>query len=310
MFSLSGNKLVGGSGVYPAAPIASGETKVLPRPLRRLVRFVLALCSGRIALPRHLGKVSLAAFYGLVSLHGIVVGGHGPIVMQTVTASAGFAVEDVRVSGNQHTSEIDILQLLGLDGSTSLLGLDIAAARQALSELPWVESAEVRKVYPSTVEVVLRERQAYGIWQHGNDLSLIERSGSVIAPLRDNKFASLPLFVGRDAETAAAAIDEEFSQWPAIASRVKAFVRVGGRRWDVHLENGIVVRLPEENVPGALALLNRFDAEQQVLSRDVAVVDLRLPDRVAVRLTPGAQERRTVALEERRKALKKLEQKI
>lgn len=310
MFSLSGNKLVGGSGVYPAAPIASGETKVLPRPLRRLVRFVLALCSGRIALPRHLGKVSLAAFYGLVSLHGIVVGGHGPIVMQTVTASAGFAVEDVRVSGNQHTSEIDILQLLGLDGSTSLLGLDIAAARQALSELPWVESAEVRKVYPSTVEVVLRERQAYGIWQHGNDLSLIERSGSVIAPLRDNKFASLPLFVGRDAETAAAAIDEEFSQWPAIASRVKAFVRVGGRRWDVHLENGIVVRLPEENVPGALALLNRFDAEQQVLSRDVAVVDLRLPDRVAVRLTAGAQERRTVALEERRKALKKLEQKI
>ncbi|MDM8013010.1 MAG: cell division protein FtsQ/DivIB [Rhizobium sp.] len=307
---MSGNKLVGGSGVYPAAPIASGETKVLPRPLRRLVRFVLALCSGRIALPRHLGKVSLVAFYGLVSLHGTVVGGHGPIVMQTVTASAGFAVEDVRVSGNQHTSEIDILQLLGLDGSTSLLGLDIAAARQALSELPWVESAEVRKVYPSTVEVVLRERQAYGIWQHGNDLSLIERSGSVIAPLRDNKFASLPLFVGRDAETAAAAIDEEFSQWPAIASRVKAFVRVGGRRWDVHLENGIVVRLPEENVPGALALLNRFDAEQQVLSRDIAVVDLRLPDRVAVRLTVGAQERRTVALEERRKALKKLEQKI
>ncbi len=309
MFSLSGNKLVGGAGANPAVHLASGEAKVLPRPLRRLVRFVLALCSGRIALPRHLGKASLAAFYGLVSLHGIVVGGHGPVVMQTVTASAGFAVEDVRVSGNQHTSEIDILQLLGLDGSTSLLGLDIAAARKALSELPWVESVEVRKVYPSTVEVVLRERQAYGIWQHGTDLSLIERSGSVIAPLRDNKFASLPLFVGRDAETAAAAIDEEFSKWPAIASRVKAFVRVGGRRWDVHMQNGIVVRLPEENVPGALALLNRFDAEQQVLSRDVAVVDLRLPDRVAVRLTEGALERRTAALEERRKALKKLEQK-
>lgn len=310
MFSLSGNKLVDGPGVYPAAPLASGEAKVLPRPLRRLVRFVVSLCSGRIVLPRHLGKASLAGFYGLVCLHGVVVGGHGPVVMQTVTSKVGFAVEDVRVSGNQHTSEIDILQLLGLDGSTSLLGLDIAAARQALSQLPWVESAEVRKVYPSTVEVVLRERQAFGIWQHGSDLSLIERSGSVIAPLRDNKFASLPLFVGRDAETAAAAIDEEFSNWPAIASRVKAFVRIGGRRWDVHLDNGVIVRLPEENVAGALALLNRFDEEQQVLSRDIALVDLRLPDRVAVRLTTGALERRTAALEERRKALKKLEQKI
>lgn len=310
MFSLSGNKLVDGPGAYPAAPLASGEAKVLPRPLRRLVRFVVSLCSGRIVLPRHLGKASLAGFYGLVCLHGVVVGGHGPVVMQTVTSKAGFAVEDVRVSGNQHTSEIDILQLLGLDGSTSLLGLDIAAARQSLSQLPWVESAEVRKVYPSTVEVVLRERQAFGIWQHGSDLSLIERSGSVIAPLRDNKFASLPLFVGRDAETAAAAIDEQFSNWPAIASRVKAFVRIGGRRWDVHLDNGVIVRLPEENVAGALALLNRFDEEQQVLSRDIALVDLRLPDRVAVRLTPSALERRTAALEERRKALKKLEQKI
>jgi cell division protein FtsQ len=160
------------------------------------------------------------------------------------------------------------------------------------------------------VEVTLRERRAYAIWQHGNDLSLIERSGSVIAPLRDNKFASLPLFVGRDAETAAASIDEEFSKWPAIASRVKAFVRIGGRRWDVHLDNGVVVRLPEENVSGALALLNRFDEEQQVLSRDIAVVDMRLPDRVTVRLTQGAHERRLAALEERRKALQKLEQKI
>jgi len=310
LFSLSGNKLADASGVYPAAPLASAEAKVLPRPLRRVVRFVISLFSGRTVLPRHLGKVSLGAFYGLVCLHGVVVGGHGPVVMQTLTASAGFAVEDISVSGNQHTSEIDILQLLGLDGSTSLLGLDIAAARKALSELPWVESAEVRKVYPSTVAVVLRERQAYGIWQHGTDLSIIERSGSVIAPLRDNKFASLPLFVGRDAETAAASIDEEFSKWPSIASRVKAFVRVGGRRWDVHLDNRVVVRLPEGNVAGALALLNRFDEEQQVLSRDIAVVDLRLPDRVAVRLTSAALERRTAALEERRKALKKLEQKI
>jgi len=306
---LSGNKSAEGAGLYPAAPLASSEAKVLPRPLRRVVRFVVSLCSGRIVLPRHLGKASLAAFYGLVTLHGVVVGGHGPVVMQAVTSKAGFAVEDVRVSGNQHTSEIDILQLLGLDGSTSLLGLDIAEARKALSELPWVESAEVRKVYPSTVEVMLRERQAYAIWQHGTDLSLIERSGSVIAPLRDNKFASLPLFVGRDAETAAASIDAEFAKWPSIASRVKAFVRVGGRRWDVHMDNGIVVRLPEEDITAALARLNRLDEEQNILTRDIALVDLRLPDRVTVRLTPGALERRTAALEERRKALKKLEQK-
>lgn len=310
MFAVNGERSADMGGRIDVAAMSVGEGRVLPRPMRRVVRFVVSLCSGRIAIPAHTGKVSLAGYCSAVVLYGIVAGGHGQAVMQSLTTGAGFAIEDVRVSGNQHTSEIDILQLLGLDGSSSLLGLDIVAARQALAELPWVESAEVRKVYPRTVEVVLREREAYGIWQHGTELSLIERSGSVIAPLRDNKFASLPLFVGRDAETAAAAVEGEFEKFPEIASRVKAFVRVAGRRWDIHLDNGVIVKLPEDNVGQALAQLSRLDAEQQVLSRDIAAVDLRLPDRTTIQLTPEAQERRMAAVEERRKMLKKVGQNI
>ncbi len=310
MFAVRGDR----SGEFAAhaahASAASAEGVVLPRPLRRVVRFVVSLCSGRIAIPAHTGKVSLVGFYSAIAVYGVVVGGHGPAVSQAITSFAGFAIEDVKVSGNEQTSEIDILQLLGLDGSTSLLGLDIAAARQSLTELPWVESAEVRKVYPSRVEVALRERKAYGIWQHGTELSLIERSGSVIAPLRDNKFASLPLFVGRDAETAASEVEKEFSRFPEVASRIKAYVRVAGRRWDIHLDNGVVVKLPEEGVADALARLSRLDAEQQILSRDIAAVDLRLPDRTTVQLTPEAQARRLAAVEERRKALKKAGQNI
>src|SRR5690606_37110244 len=116
--------------------------------------------------------------------------------------------------------------------TTSLVALDVDAARRKLSELPWVQYAEVRKVYPRTIEVMLKERQAFGIWQHGSELSLIEKDGSVIAPLRDNKFASLPLFVGRDAERAAASFEEAMAAWPELKSRVKAYVRVAGRRWD------------------------------------------------------------------------------
>lgn len=310
MFAVNGDRSADMDGRYSVASGSAVEGRVLPRPMRRVVRFVVSLCSGRIAIPQHAGKVSLAGFYSAVAFYGIIVGGHGPAVVQAVTTGAGFAVEDVLVSGNRQTSEIDILQLLGLDGSTSLLGLDIAVARQTLADMPWVESVEVRKVYPRAVEVVLRERQAYGIWQHGTELSLIEKSGSVIAPLRDNKFASLPLFVGRDAETAAAAVELEFARFPDIASRVKAFVRVAGRRWDIHLDNGVVVKLPEDEVGAALAKLSRLDAEQQLLARDIAAIDMRLADRTTIQLTPEAQERRLAALEERRKMLKKAGQSI
>lgn len=286
------------------APAEADEAFVLPRPLRKSVRFLVGLGTGRVRLPAHTGTFSAAAFLLATGFYGMSLGGHTQDFAQASTTAAGFAIEDVRVSGNEQTSEIDILQQLGLDGTTSLVALDIAEARRLIGELPWVENVTVRKVYPGTIEVNLTERQAFGIWQHGTDLSLIERSGSVIAPLRDNKFAALPLFVGRDAETAAAAFYDEFSRWPEFRSRVKAFVRVAGRRWDLRLDNGIVVKLPEKDVARAMKVLAEMEEGHQLLERDIAAVDLRLDDRTTVQLTPEAVARREIALKAREKMLK------
>ncbi|WP_284776627.1 cell division protein FtsQ/DivIB [Agrobacterium sp. lyk4-40-TYG-31] len=286
------------------ASATADERMVLPRPLRKGFRFGVSLATGRIHIPAHTGSLATLAFFSAIGLYGMSLGGHTNVVAQATTSAAGFAIEDVKVSGNIQTSEIDIFQLLGLDGATSLIALDVNAARKKLTELPWVEDVDVRKIYPKTIEVRLKERQAFGIWQHGTELSLIEKSGSVIAPLRDNKYAGLPLFVGRDAETGAASFVDELADWPEIRNRVRAYVRIAGRRWDLHLDNGIVVKLPEENVPKALQLLSRMDMEEKVLSRDVAAVDLRLSDRTTVQLTEGAAERRQKAVEARTKAIK------
>jgi cell division protein FtsQ len=297
-------KITGGSDRRSGAAIGD-ERRVLPRPLRRVVRFAVSLATGRIDIPRHTGTFATFGFFAAIGLYGMSLGGHGHEVAQATTAAVGFAIEDVRVSGNDQTSEIDILQLLGLDGTTSLVALDVDAARRKLSELPWVEYAEVRKVYPRTIEVMLKERVAFAIWQHGSELSLIEKNGAVIAPLKDNKFASLPLFVGRDAEKTAAEFADEMNNWPDVASRVRAYVRVSSRRWDLHLDNGIVLKLPEEGISQALALVARLEKDQRVLERDIAAVDLRLNDRTTIQLTTAAAERRQEAVEERTKALKK-----
>ncbi|MBD9387548.1 cell division protein FtsQ/DivIB [Agrobacterium sp. AGB01] len=284
---------------------AADERIVLPRPLRRVVRFCVSLATGRVNIPAHTGTISAIAFFAATGLYGMSLGGHTQTVAQATTSAAGFAIEDVKVSGNAQTSEIDILQLLGLDGTTSLVAMDVNTARRRLADLPWVEDVDVRKIYPRTIEIRLKERDAFGIWQHGSELSLIEKNGSVIAPLRDNKFAALPLFVGRDAETGAASFMEQLDAWPEIRSKVKAYVRISGRRWDLHLNNGIIIKLPEVNVAKALHLLSRLDAEQQVMSRDIAAIDLRLSDRTTIQLTQAATERREAAVTAREKALKK-----
>ncbi|KQY27042.1 cell division protein FtsQ/DivIB [Rhizobium sp. Root482] len=281
---------------------------VLPRPLRRVARLLVSLGTGRIHFVPHTGTASALAFLAATGFYGMAIGGHSQSFAQATTTAAGFAIEDVKVSGNEQTSEIDILQQLGLDGTTSLVALDIDIARKLISEMPWVEDVAVRKVYPGTIEVTLKERKAFGIWQHGSDLSLIEESGSVIAPLRDNKFSELPLFVGRDAETAAADFYERFSQWPEISRHVKAYVRVAGRRWDLTLDNGITIKLPEHDLERAMQVLSTMEEGQQLLERDIAAVDLRLEDRTTIQLTPEAAARRQVVLEARTKLLKKLEQ--
>lgn len=304
MFAMIGGKKANRRRVEQFAP-AADERIVLPRPLRRVVRFCVSLATGRVNIPAHTGTISAIAFLAATGLYGMSLGGHTQTVAQATTSAAGFAIEDVKVSGNAQTSEIDILQLLGLDGTTSLVAMDVNIARRRLADLPWVEDVDVRKIYPRTIEIRLKERDAFGIWQHGSELSLIEKNGSVIAPLRDNKFAALPLFVGRDAETGAASFMEQLDAWPEIRSKVKAYVRISGRRWDLHLNNGIIIKLPEVNVAKALHLLSRLDAEQQVMSRDIAAIDLRLSDRTTIQLTQAATERREAAVTAREKALKK-----
>ncbi|WP_321381455.1 cell division protein FtsQ/DivIB [Rhizobium sp.] len=309
MLTVSAKKSGKGRAVRASRPVVLAEegSFILPRPVRRMVRFIVSLCTGKVELPRHLGKVSLATYVLAVGGYGIERGGYWPTFSETMTSTAGFAVDNVKLAGNVHISEIDVLQSLGLDGATSLVSLDVDDARRRVAALPWVASVEIRKIYPKTILLNIKERQPFGIWQHGSDLSLIEENGSVIAPLRDNKFANLPLFVGRDAESEAKNVVAEFAGAPEIASRVKAYVRISDRRWDLHLDNGVVVKLPEDDVAEALQRLVRMQNEQQLLERDIASVDLRLPDRMSVELTPEALARRQAAVTARGKALAKVE---
>jgi len=277
---------------------------VLPRFLRRPARLVARLCEGEYELPRHAGVLATAVFLSSSALYGAWLGGQIPAAAQAVTARFGFAVDQVRVSGNKETSEIDILERLDLDGWTSLIGFDAEAARERIAALPWVKVASVRKIYPDELEVRIEERQPFALWQHGSQLAIIEHDGNVITPFDGGRHAVLPLVIGYGAERGAGFV-EKIRRYPELASRVKGFIRVAERRWDLRLENGITIRLPERGEDAALAEVLKLDREDGLLSRDIAAVDLRLDDRLVIRLTPGALERRIEVLAEQAKAAKK-----
>lgn len=290
---------------HAQADAAARDNMVLPKWLRRPARLLNRLNDGDMAVPRYAATALTAAFLAATGLYGTWLGGHMPAVAQAVTARTGFAVDEVRVVGHRETSEIDILGQLGLDGWTSLIGFNAEAARDRVAELPWVETATVRKVYPDGIEVQVQEREPFAIWQHGSELSVIERNGRIIAPFAGGRLAGLPQVIGVGAERDAAAFLEKLGAYPQLAGRVRAYVRVGERRWDLKLDNGITVKLPEVDEDEAIAGLLDVDRKRGLLSRDIAAVDMRLADRLVVQLTPGAMERRTAELEAQAKARKK-----
>lgn len=277
---------------------------VLPRWLRRPMRVLLRFVQGDTPAPRYSNAVLNTSFLAAAVIYGTIAGGHVPTVVQAVTAHSGFAVDQVRVTGYRESSEIDILGQLELNGWTSLIGFDAEAARQRVTELPWVEVAAVRKVYPDALEVQVEERQPFAIWQHGSELSIIEASGRVIAPYRGGRHAALPLVIGEGADTGAEAFVAKVAAHPELAQRVKGYIRVADRRWDLRLDNGVTVKLPEHGADAAIAELIAMDREHALLSRDILAVDLRLGDRVAVQLTPAALEQREKAIAASEKAAK------
>ncbi|MVA97148.1 FtsQ-type POTRA domain-containing protein [Nitratireductor sp. CAU 1489] len=305
MFALrpAKNRKTGAS--LPSRTFAGLSEGVLPRLLRRPARFLSRLDVDTLEVPRHAMLAATLGVLAATGAYGAVLGGHMPSIVKGVTARSGFAIDDVRISGHRETSEIDILGRLELDGWTSLVGFDADTARARITAMPWVHSASVRKIYPDAIEIEIAEKQPFAIWQRGSDLTLIERDGAEIAPYRSDRYAMLPLVVGAGAAERAQEIVRKLALHPELAGRVKGYVRVADRRWDLRLANGVAVKLPENGEGRAIAELAALDRAHGLLARDIAAVDMRLDDRLVVKLTPEGVVRRDAALSMRAKGKRK-----
>lgn len=209
-----------------------------------------------------------------------------------VTAEAGLSVQDVMVVGRVQTEPADILAAVGLGRGDPILRFDPDRTRDAILSLPWVKTATVERRLPDTIFIRLEERRPMALWQHEQKLRVIDQDGHVLTEEGLAAYAHLPMVVGPDAPQHAQDFLAMIASRPTIAEQVEAAVRVGGRRWDLHMKNGVDIRLPEEGVAEALDQLAEMTAASALLERDIIAIDLRLGDRLVIQTSPFAAERR------------------
>jgi cell division protein FtsQ len=119
------------------------------------------------------------------------------------------------------------------------------------------------------------------------------------------RFLSLPLVVGKGAETHARDFLALLGHYPQVSAATKAAVFVGERRWNLRLKDGLDIRLPENDVGKALASLSQLDQQDHLFSRDIVAIDMRLPDRLTVQLSDDAAKARDDLFKDKAKAQKK-----
>lgn len=245
----------------------------------------------RMGLPALAGLVVIAALWAVV--HSGWPGRVADRLAEATVAAtvdAGLGVREVYVVGRRETSRQAILDALAISRGTPILAIDLEAARSRVAALPWVRGVSLERVLPDAIIVRIRERRPLALWQHNGAFAVVDSNGAVIDDHDVGQFGDLVVVVGDDAPGHAAEFIALLSRHPALQQRVRAGVRRGGRRWDLRLDNGIDIRLPEEGAAAALARLDDYQARHDVLGRNITVLDLRLPDQVIVRQAAPPEE--------------------
>jgi cell division protein FtsQ len=287
----------------PATRHARAQARYFPRTRWR--RIAQRLLGPIIALepPRGVGASAAALLLLASTCYGVVKGGHSETIAaqvqdicDTAANSVGFRISEIALAGQHEVSRESILSLAGITGRSSLLFLDAARARARLLTDPWIADATVLKLYPGRLRIGIKERKAFALWQKDGRVSLIASDGTVLEPYVPARFSTLPLLVGRGAEHGGRAFLEVVNRHPAVARLVEASVLVAERRWSLHLKGGIEVLLPENDPEQALKTLAELARAKKLFARDIVAVDLRLADRVTVRLSDTAAAAREEAL--------------
>jgi len=266
----------------PKTPKTQRRRNVVPLWKRRPVRLGLAL-AGILAISGSVGWGVESGFFANTYAQG-----KSEVV--STTARLGFTVQEIFVSGRNLTRKDALLKALKVKRGTPIFSIGLEEAKARVEKLPWIAAATVERHLPDTVMLHVEERRPLARWQRKGKFRIIDQTGAVIAEKDVARFAELPLIVGRDAPKHAAKIFKVLAGQPELAKRVKAAVRVSARRWNIVMDNGADVRLPEEDAGAAWNRFADYQQQHDLLSRDFRTIDLRLPDRMIVKERNGKPE--------------------
>jgi cell division protein FtsQ len=200
-----------------------------------------------------------------------------------------FIMTAYNVTGADPQTTADIEGILPVEFPISSFDVDMVELREIVEQLYAIKSARVRVGEGGALDVDVTPRIPVAVWRDRNTLRLIDADGIIAGIITERaERRDLPLIAG---DGAFENIDEALTLFRTagpIRERVRGLVRMGERRWDLVLDRGQRLLLPDTDPIAALDRMIALNQAQDMLSRDVAVVDMRNPKRAVLRMTAEA----------------------
>jgi cell division protein FtsQ len=210
-------------------------------------------------------------------------------IFEIAAARPEFQVETVEFPDVSDDLQQQILTVTGLTLPVSSIVLEVAELKRLVETLDAVETAQVRVLGGGVLQITTVERTPVLVWRDAETLRLIDAEGNRVADIaRRSARRDLPLIVGLGGDKYVPEALALLDVLNPIVERFRGFVRVGERRWDVVLDRDQTILLPEYGAVTALRRVMALHMTEDLLNRDIVVVDIRNGARPVLRLTDEA----------------------
>lgn len=290
----------GGKGVRRAAAV-QGKARKVQNARARTGSLVDTLMGWLPFSEGQLHRIFLAMILGIVavgiwlaaSFAGVPAMAREQLAL--FSQDAGFALRNINVRGTNNLNELKIYQIALADRNRAMPFVDVAALREKLLQLSWVEDARVSRQLPNTLVIDIVERKPVAVAQKADRLVLIDKDGHELEVVSAARAKGKLLLKGPGASRQVAALGQLLEAAPALKPQLRSAEWVGNRRWNLTFKTGQLLALPEGGEASAKALVTfaQLDGRNRLLGGKAAAFDMRAPDRIYFRV-PG----RTDAVEQ------------
>ena len=196
-----------------------------------------------------------------------------------------FMIKVASVDGASDELAHEIREIMPLDFPVSYFDLDIKYLHKVLNDIPAVASAAIKVTVSGVLQIDISERTPAFIWRKDDVISVIDEKGKFIRLATSRlDYPELPLVVGEAANLSIADISSLMEDNQYFLDQVRAFVRVGERRWDLVLDNNLRIMLPQTEFLAAFDRLMLMNHTGSLFSNQLSTIDMRLVERPTVRL--------------------------